>query len=375
LRGGGGRVNYNEGTVASSRETTMSPTRPSRAAARPPVGARMTLKALADHLGLSPASVSLVLNNAPAGEAIPQRTKDRIIEAARELGYQPHSVARSLARRRTLTIGVLIPDVSEGYVALALGGIEDYLLQAGYLYFVTSHRHRHDLIDEYKRLLIDRAVEGVLALDTPFERGLSIPVVAISGHERVEGVINIELDHTRAAELALEHLKSLGHRDIAVIQGPIYSADSEVRWRTIRDTARRLGVPIDPKLAVLLTEYDLTPGPGYRAAQALIHQGRPFTALFAFNDVSAIGAIQALHDASFDVPRDVAVVGFDDIPGAMYHRPGLTTVRQPLRLMGETAAKILLQRIEHPRGAQPTSILIEPKLVVRGTTGPARTAS
>lgn len=344
------------------------PTRVSRTSPRQTDGARITLKTLADHLGLSPASISLVLNNAPAAEAIPQRTKDRIIEAAKRLGYQPHSIARSLARRRTFTIGVLIPDVSEGYVALALGGIEDFLLTAGYLYFVTSHRHRDDLIDEYKRLLIDRAVEGVLALDTPFDQGLQIPVVAISGHNRVEGVTNIELDHLRAAELGIEHLKSLGHRRIAVIQGPLYSADSEVRWKTIKETARRLGTPIDPKLAVRLTEYDLTPGPGYRATKALLTAGRPFTALFAFNDVSAIGAIQALNDAGLDVPRDVAVVGFDDIPGAMYHRPALTTVRQPLRRMGETAAKTLLQRLEHPRATPPDSILIEPELVIRGTT-------
>ena len=133
---------------------------------------------------------------------------------------------------------------------------------------------------------------------------------------------NIELDHVRAAELALEHLKALGHRRIAMIRGPAYSIDSDVRWRTIRDTARKLGIPIEARLAVQLTEYDLTPGPGYRATKTLLDSGRPFTALFAFNDVTAIGAIQALNDAGLDVPRDVAVVGFDDIPGAMYHRPG-----------------------------------------------------
>jgi DNA-binding LacI/PurR family transcriptional regulator len=187
-------------------------------------------------------------------------------------------------------------------------------------------------------------------------------------------VTNIELDHVRAAELGLEHLKALGHRRIAIIRGPSYSIDSEVRWRTIRDMARKLGIPIDPRLAVELTEYDLTPGPGYRATKKLLAGGRPFTALFAFNDITAIGAIQALNDAGLDVPRDVALVGFDDIPAAIYHRPGLTTVRQPLRRMGETAAKTLLQRLERPRSPAPASILIEPELVVRGTTAKAREA-
>ena len=122
-----------------------------------------------------------------------------------------------------------------------------------------------------------------------------------------------------------------------------------------------------------LTEYDLTPGPGCRATKTLLDSGRPFTALFAFNDITAIGAIQALNGAGLDVPRDVAVVGFDDIPGAMYHRPGLTTVRQPLRRMGETAARTLLTQLErsddgeNADGAAPASVRSR-RLVVRGTT-------
>ena len=334
--------------------------------------ARVTLSFLAEQLNLSPASVSLVLNKAPAADAIPQRTKDRIIAAAKEFGYQPHSLARSLARQRSLTIGVLIPDVSEGYVALALGGVEDYLLQAGYLYFLASHRHRDDLVDEYKKLLVDRAVEGIIALDTPFAEPLPVPVVAISGHQALDGVTNIEIDHRRAAQLAIQHLVDCGHRRIAVIQGPSYSADSDVRWESIRDAAQRLGVPIDPALTVRLDKYDLTLEPGRCAARTLVATGAPFTAIFAFNDVTAIGAIQALFEAGIDVPGDVSVVGFDDIPGAIYHRPGLTTVRQPLRSMGESAARLLLQRIEHPRAAYPASVAVDPELVVRGTSGPVK---
>jgi len=349
----------------STTPDDVSPARPLRAG-------RVTLSFLAEHLRLSPASVSLVLNKAPAADAIPQRTKDRIIAAAKEFGYQPHSLARSLARQRSLTIGVLIPDVSEGYVALALGGVEDYLLQAGYLYFLASHRHRDDLVDEYKKLLVDRAVEGIIALDTPFVEPLPVPVVAISGHEPIEGVTNLEIDHAHAAQLAIQHLVACGHRRIAVIQGPAYSADSDVRWRSIREAALRLGVPIDPALTVRLDQYDLSLEPGRRAARTLVASGHPFTALFAFNDVTAIGAIQALFDAGIDVPRDVSVIGFDDIPGAIYHRPGLTTVRQPLRSMGESAARILLQRIEHPRAAYPPLVTVQPELVVRGTTAPPR---
>ena len=126
----------------------------------------MTLKTLADHLDLSPATISLVVNRAPAAHAIPRATQERVLAAARRFGYRPNPIARSLQAKRAFTIGVLVPEISEGYAALVMSGIEDHLLQTGYLYFVASDRHRRDVIDEYPRLLLDRAVEGLIAVDT-----------------------------------------------------------------------------------------------------------------------------------------------------------------------------------------------------------------
>ena len=134
----------------------------------------VTLKTLADHLGLSPATISIVINRSPAVRSIPQRTQERVLAAARELSYRPNSMARSLQRRRSFTVGVLVPEISEGYAALVMGGIEDYLLQEGYLYFVASHRHKPDLIDEYPKLLLARAVDGLIAVDTPCDRPLPV---------------------------------------------------------------------------------------------------------------------------------------------------------------------------------------------------------
>ena len=336
----------------------------------------VSLKFLAEHLGLSPATVSLVINRSPSAKSIPHRTQDRIREAARQLNYRPNFVARSLRAQRSFTIGVVVPEISEGYAALVMSGIEDHLLQEGYFYFVVSHRHRTDLLEEYPRLLQQRAVEGLIAVDTPCQSGAHIPVVAVSGHREVQGVTNLVLNHTRAAQLALEHLAELGHRKIAFIRGQEFSSDTKVRWEAVCGAAKALGLEIFDRLAVQLVGESSSPELGYKATQKLLAAPEPFTALFAFNDISAIGAIRALREAGRRVPEDVSVVGFDDIQSAAYQNPGLTTVRQPLREMGVTAAETLLRRINAPKKSPyPKTITIEPELVVRGSTAPAPTSS
>jgi DNA-binding LacI/PurR family transcriptional regulator len=341
-------------------------------AGEPAVGARVTLRVLADHLGLSPASISLVLNQAPAAEAIPKATQERILAAARRFHYRPNTLAKSLRRQRSFTIGVMVPEISEGYASLVMSGIEDQLLQEGYLYFVASHRHRPDLIDEYPKLLLARSVDGLIAVDTPCEHPLPVPVVAVSGHRHTDGVTNIVLNHERAAQIALDHLSELGHRRIAFIKGQAFSSDTTIRWRAIRTVAGRASLSVDRGLVVQL-EGD-SPGPelGYQVTRRLLESGPVFTALFAFNDISAIGAIRALREAGRRVPEDVSVVGFDDIQSAAFQNPGLTTVRQPLRRMGELAAETILQRVEQRNGTgYPRTVSVDPELVIRGTTARA----
>lgn len=267
-----------------------------------------------------------------------------------------------------------MPEISEGYAALVMSGIEDYLLQEGYLYFVASHRHRPDLIEEYPRLLLERTVEGLIAVDTPCREPLPVPVVAVSGHGRTKGVTNVDLNHARAGRAGLEHLASLGHRHIAIIKGQAFSSDTETRWRAIRAAARQLGLELNPKLVVQLQGDLPSPEPGYRVTRELLSRDEPFTAVFAFNDITAFGAIKALQESGRRVPGDVSVVGFDDVQSAAYHTPALTTVRQPLRSMGELAASTLLQRISaagRNAATYPRVITVEPELIVRDSTGPA----
>jgi len=327
-----------------------------------------SLRELADHLGLSPTTVSRVMNNAGAEYRIAKATQKRVLQAAASLNYEPNTVAQGLRKKRSFTVGVMVPEISEGYAAAVLGGIEDALLQENFFYFVASHRHRTDLLQKVPRLLLSRAVEGIIAVDTPIEH-LPIPVVAVSGHRPGKGILTIELDHLTAARYALSHLHELGHRRIAFIKGQTFSSDTRARWDAIRKVCSAMDISVDPQLVVQLE--GIAPGsePGYVATRKLLHNGHRFSALFCFNDASAIGAIAALHEAGLHVPHQVSVIGFDDIPSAATVRPALTTIRQPLYQMGQIAAVSLLRLIRNGVARPPEeSILVSPSFVRRQST-------
>jgi DNA-binding LacI/PurR family transcriptional regulator len=338
----------------------------------PPDQPRQTvgLKFLAEYLDLSPATISVVLNNSPTAREIPQETKDRVVAAARKFNYRPNVLARSLRQRRSFTIGVLVHEISEGYGALLLNGIDACLLQEGYFYFVASHRRRQDLLEEYPRMLMGRSVEGFIVIDTLLEKSLPLPTVNISGHTRLAGVTNLVLDERLAARLALEHLAALGHQRIAFIKGQPFSSDSQVRWDSIREAARELRIEIRPELTVQLESDSFSPMVGYPLARELLARTTDFTALFAYNDLSAIGAVRAIRERGLRVPEDISVVGFDDINTAAFQNPSLTTIRQPLREMGMQAARVLVERL---RGKEdPGQVSVTPELIVRESTAPAR---
>ena len=330
----------------------------------------ISLKFLAKYLDLSPATISVVLNDSPTAREIPQQTKDRIFTAARKFSYRPNVWARSLRNKRSFAIGILVPEISEGYGALLVNSIDDTLQQEGYFYFVACHRRRDDLLEEYPRMLMDRSAEGFIVLDTELHRPLPLPTVNISGHTKLPGVTNVILNHELAARLALEHLVRLGHRQIAFIKGQPYSSDSETRWKAIQEVAPTLGIQIRPALTLQLAIDTFSPLVGYPVVQELLSRTTNFTALFAYNDLSAIGAIRAIREKGLRVPQDISVVGFDDINSAAFQNPSLTTVRQPLAIMGATAVRILIQRLNG--GDDPQQVIVEPEFIVRESTAPAR---
>jgi DNA-binding LacI/PurR family transcriptional regulator len=342
----------------------------------------VNLRMLAEHLELSQTTVSLVLNNSPSAKSIPPETRQRVMEAAERLNYRPNYFARSLRQSRSMSVGVLAPDLSEGYFTRVMSGVVEQLTAAHYFYFTACHDWKKELIEQYPRMLVERAVDGFLLLNTPADAiQVPVPVVAISAHSAVENVTNIVLDHHAAVEQALKHLYELGHRKIAFMRGPRAIPDSEYRWESILEVGREMGLKIDPAHVIRIDTagwsmkagiHPMAPEIGYKPMKALLEKSRDFTAIFCFNDISAIGAIRALKDAGCSVPGDVSVVGFDDIQSAAYSTPSLTTVRQPLMEMGRRGAEILLDRIAHKEKEYPGEITMMPELIVRESTGPVK---
>jgi LacI family transcriptional regulator len=329
---------------------------------------RVGLRSLGEYLNLSPATISLVLNNAPGVRSIPQETRDRVTKAAAEFDYRPSFYARSLRKRQSFSVGVLVPDLSDHYAAQIIAGVEEYLVEEGYFYLTASYRSKPALIEEYANLLMDRSVEGFVLIDTVLDHSMQLPVVAVAGHRKIEGVTNVVLDQRRAAELTLRHLYELGHRKIAFMRGGSHSADADERWECLMAVARELKIEVKPELTVQIQLRVTTPELGFGPANELLNRGGEFTALICYNDEAAFGAIRAFADHGLRVPRDISVVGFDDIRSAAFYNPSLTTVRQPLNQMGIEAARILLKRI---RGQEsfPDVVPVLPDLVIRESTG------
>jgi LacI family transcriptional regulator len=331
----------------------------------------VTLRSVAEHLGLTPGTVSSVLNDTPAARSIPEHTRKQIHEAARKLNYRPNFFAQSLRKKRTFTVGLIVEEIGDAYGAMIIGGVESRLRQHDYFFLTAVHRHDPAILRNHSQLLWARGAEGFITVDVSLDDPLPLPTVSVAGHRELPGVSNIVLDQETGIRLALEHLVELGHRKIAFMKGQPYSSDSEERWAAIQKVTRELGIEMDPDLIVNLEFDDPSPQVGYPFAKQLLERGKPFTALMAYNDISAIGAIRAIREEGLDIPGDISVVGFDDIAWAAFHTPSLTTVRQPLNQMGQMAAETVVRMIEGD-GNHVRQVAIEPTLSVRESTGPAK---
>lgn len=338
----------------------------------PPAVKRVGLKTLSEYLDLSPATISLVLNQSPVAKSIPLVTRQRVIAAAKKFNYSPNALARSLRMKRTHTIGIIAPEHSEGYFTNLMMPIESYLIQAGYLYFTVSHLGKKDLLEEYSRLLMSRNVDGLLLINTRLSEELAIPTVSISGNSNFNSVTNVFLDHDAGARISVRHLYELGHRRIAFMKGQQNSLDAKPRWNALMKAAREIGLTVDPGLSLAVDHNSWSPDLGYPAVYELLGRTKDCTAIVCFNDHAAIGAIRAIADHGLRCPDDISVIGFDDISGAEYCIPRLTTVRQPLQQMGIQAAQILIERVEREDQVTARNLRFEPELIVRESTGPVR---
>jgi LacI family transcriptional regulator len=343
----------------------------------------VTIRDVAKESGFSSTTVSIVLNNAPLARYIPATTKKRIERAAKKLGYRPNLFARSLRSKRSHTVGVMVFDITDPYCTPILRGIENSLYQSNFLPILTDAHNERSRFERYLEMLLDRRVEGLvllanwLFLDINLLGDLeksSVPTAIISCELKTDTISSVIVDNEIGAHLALEHLYSLGHRKIAFIRGPKALADSAPRWKGIRNFAKESGLAIDSRLVVDLPE---SRDPlssfeaGYKLTEDLLKQKRPFTAILAFDDLTAFGTIRALTKAGIRVPEQCSVVGFDDVATCAIYTPPLTTVRQPMESMGATAVSIVVDGINaalEKRETSATHRKVAPELVVREST-------
>lgn len=346
----------------------------------------VTLLDIAHASGFSVSTVSIVLSEAPLSQNVSATTREHIRTIARRLGYHPDAYARSLRRRSTQTIGVLAFDLSDPFCTPIMRGIQGSLREAGYLPLIVDAQAQRKLFDSSLHMILERRTDGVIVIASwVFEEANllgdvkknNVPIVIIGRDLVARGIDSILVDNERGGEIAARHLKDLGHRRIAVIRGPQEMVDSAPRWMGIQRVAATEGLEIDPQLVFELPGL-ADPASGFEGgvsiAKTMMRSGRPFTAVLAFDDLTALGVVRGFAEAGLMVPEDCSVMGFDDVLPAEVATPSMTTVRQPLKEMGCAAAERVLQAIRRGVGKSERVHLHKPcpELVVRMSTAPPR---
>ena len=331
-----------------------------------------TIHDIARHAKVSAMTVSRALNDRPG---VSVGTQEKVREIAQSLGYVANVQAKRLAGGQTQVLGMLVPDIGTEYVGEIVRGVGDALEQSAFdLLLYTTHR---DPERERKRLhgVAGGMADGLLTvLPTTIDshlkmlEDLALPVVIVDHRGANTSLPTIGTDNVTGARQAVQHLAELGHRRIGFITGDLATGAAVDRLRGYREGLRAAGLPVDE---ALVRQGDFYQPRGFQAALELLNLPGAPTALFASNDVSAFGAVAAVHELRLRVPDDVSVVGFDDIPSAQQVYPPLTTVRQPLYEMGAAATRLLLSLLRGGEAAVPRTSL-PTTLIVRGSTAPGR---
>jgi DNA-binding LacI/PurR family transcriptional regulator len=342
----------------------------------------VTLLDIARASGFSVSTVSIVLSEAPLSQNVSATTREHIRTIARQLGYHPDAYARSLRRRSTQTIGVLAFDLSDPFCTPIMRGIQGSLRAAGYLPLFVDAQAQRRLFDSSLHMILERRADGVIVIASwVFEetnllgdvKKNNVPIVIIGRDLTARGIDSILVDNEAGGAIAAQHLKSLGHRRIAVIRGPQEMVDSEPRWAGIQRVAAGDGLEIDSRLVFQLPGL-ANPASGFEGgleiAKKMLTAGRDFTAVLAFDDLTALGVVRGLTEVGLRVPQDCSVMGFDDVLPAEVATPSITTIRQPLKEMGCEAAERVVQAIRRGAGKAERAHLHKPcpELVVRMST-------
>ena len=331
---------------------------------------RASIRDVAARAGVSVTTVSHTLN---ATRFVSEAAKAKVHEAAHALGYVPSEVARGLKHNTTRTLGMLVPNNSNPYFAEIIRGVEHHCYGAGYSLLLCNSNDDAQRQTDHLRVLAERRVDGIVLVASGDDddivaccKDLRLPLVLVDREIESIAVDLIEVDHAAGGEMATVHLLATGHARVACIVGPADLRPSQQREAGWRRALERAGVT--PR-ADEIVRGDFGPQSGAVAMQQLLRSAQPPTAVFVCNDMMAIGALHAAHEAGVDVPRQLSIVGFDDIELAAYTSPPLTTVAQPKEAIGTGAAGLLLERLRDGRTA-PRRAILQPELHVRASTAP-----
>jgi LacI family transcriptional regulator len=328
-----------------------------------------TIKDVAQQAKVSISTVSHVVNHT---RFVSEKIRSEVESAIRELGYVPSAVARSLRSNTTKTIGMLIPNCSNPYFAEIVRSVEDHCFAVGYTLILCNTDDEPHRQSVYLQVLAEKRIDGMIIISTGDDRallrllqGLTIPTVLLDREIPHVNSDRVETAHLQGGFMATEHLIALGHRRIACLAGPQDLNPSAQRIQGWRDALAQGGLTAES--SDLLWYSDFTSQGGFNTLQAILATPAPPTAVFVCNDLMCLGALSAAHAAGVHVPRNLSLIGFDDIELARFTCPALTTVAQPKQRMGVLAVDILLERIQGGR-IEAKKIMLQPELIVRNST-------
>ena len=304
----------------------------------------VTIKDVAKRANVSITTVSRVINETE--HSVSPETRERVLRAIQELGFSPNALARGLHRNETRTIGLIIPDISNPYYPSIVRGVEDEAQAQGYTIILANTYRSKEKITKYLNVFREKRVDGIIftgggvardAADENFFEQSNIAAVVI-GKSRNAKLPSVQVNNVQAAREACEYLIQKGHKKIATITGPGNSITAVDRLEGYYQALKHNGIEIREELIIQGNfEFDS----GYQAVDVLLEKDKDITAIFAHNDMMAIGAMKALAEKGLRVPDDIAIIGFDNIPLSLYVTPGLSTVTVPVYEMGRTSMKIL----------------------------------
>lgn len=330
-----------------------------------------TLKDVARKLNISVSTVSRVVNNKTY---VKPETREKIMSALKELNYSPNQIARSLKKKSTNTVGVIVPDISEDFFAFAIKGIDDVLSKNGYTIILCNTDENPDKEELYIKLLYEKQIDGIILATVRKENkeleklgANNIPIVFIDNLSELKCPYDsVFIDNLKAGYIATEHLISLGHRRIGIIAGKQEELTGYERLEGYKKALRNRNIPLDETL-IKTGDYKLASG--YSCMKSLLESGNKVTAVFAVSSKMTYGAIKAIREAGLNIPHDIAVVGFDVHDEAKLLTPGITTILQPEKLIGRLSGEMIIKRLSDKEDRFNQKIVLEPELMISESCG------